>query len=328
MSLDSNNSSAYMHLENQLEESKQHVHALEQQNCQLVRDRELLVAKLEALQGSFITLSNSLGHNPHDLPTIPTLDNVDKELSPADFPSIKFWSRAKWTQHLHAEKSVTKLGAFTSTCGSSRLAKGENVACLYIEDADRVPIDGHCAKIMRNVFFAYLHQLNQGNLKLPSGWLQVALDVKKIFYHTIRLNFVEFWYCSDSWKADLLATHNYSQWYKYHITNGTKRANVDLSSSCSKKQKVKEIPPEDEELKYTMDVDSPTSTTSELPVESTMPVNTVLVKPDVTPTIFDTPTIPITATSELPIEPNAIPPSSTLPPSLSLFRTLSLSTTS
>lgn len=140
---------------------------------------------------------------------------------------------------------------------------------------------------MRNVFFAYLHQLNQGNLKLPSGWSQVALDVKQTFYHTIRLNFVEFRYCSDNWKADLLATHNYSQWYKYHITNGKKRTNTDSSSSRSKKQKVEEIPLEDEELEY---VDSPTSVTSELPVESTMPV-----EPDVIPVIFDTPTIPITA---------------------------------
>lgn len=189
--------------------------------------------------------------------------------------------------------------------GSSRLAKGENVACLYIEGADGVPVDGHRAKIMRNVFFAYLHQLNQGNLKLPSGWSQVALDVKQTFYHTIRLNFVEFRYCSDNWKADLLATHNYSQWYKYHITNGKKRTNTDSSSSRSKKQKVEEIPLEDEELEY---VDSPTSATSELPIVSTMPV-----EPDVTPVVFNTPTIPILATSELPvestipIEPNVIP---------------------
>lgn len=39
-----------MHLENELEESKNHIHALEQQNRQLARDRELLAAKLEALQ--------------------------------------------------------------------------------------------------------------------------------------------------------------------------------------------------------------------------------------------------------------------------------------
>lgn len=39
-----------MRLENQLEESKQHIHALEQQNRQLARDRELLAAKLDALQ--------------------------------------------------------------------------------------------------------------------------------------------------------------------------------------------------------------------------------------------------------------------------------------
>lgn len=50
LSLESNNSSAYMRLENQLEESKQHIHALEQQNRQLARDRELLAAKLDALQ--------------------------------------------------------------------------------------------------------------------------------------------------------------------------------------------------------------------------------------------------------------------------------------
>ncbi|KAG1863237.1 hypothetical protein DFJ58DRAFT_725139 [Suillus subalutaceus] len=274
LSLDSNNSSTYMRLENQLEESKQHIHALEQQNHQLARDREFLAAKLDTLQGSFITLSNSLGCNPQDPPTIPALDDVDKELSPANFPSIKFWTRSKWSQHLHAEKSVTKLGLSASTCGSSRLAKGENVACLYIKGADGVPVDG--------------------NLKLPSGWSQVALDVKQTFYHTIRLNFVEFRYCSDNWKADLLATHNYLQWYKYHITNGKKHTNTDSSSSHSKKQKVKEIPLEDEELEY---VDSPTSTTSELPIVSTMPV-----KPDVTSVVFNTPTIPILATSELPIE--------------------------
>ncbi|KAG1834728.1 hypothetical protein EV424DRAFT_1302557, partial [Suillus variegatus] len=100
----------------------------------------------------------------------------------ANFPSVKFWTRSKWSQHLHDEKSVTKLGLSTSMRGSSRLAKGENIACLYIEGADGVPVDGHRAKIMCNIFFAYLHQLNQGNLKLPSRWSQVALNVKQTFY--------------------------------------------------------------------------------------------------------------------------------------------------
>ncbi|KAG1838086.1 hypothetical protein DFJ58DRAFT_734009 [Suillus subalutaceus] len=212
------------------------------------------------------------GRNLQDLTTISALgDNVNKELSPANFPSVKFWSRAKWTQHVQTEKSVTKLSSSTSMRGSSRLAKGENVACQYIEDADGVPVDGHRTKIICNVFFAYLHQLNQGNLKLPPGWLQVALDVKKTFYHTIRMNFSEFRYCSDNWKADFLATQSYSQWYKYHITNGKKRANADSSSSRSKKQKIEAILPEDAEFEYTMDVDSPTSS-STIPVESTIPI--------------------------------------------------------
>ncbi|KAG1804052.1 uncharacterized protein BJ212DRAFT_1486890 [Suillus subaureus] len=81
----------------------------------------------------------------------------------------------------------------------------------------------------------------------------------------------------------------------YHIINGKKRANVDSSSSCSKKQKIEVILLEDTEFKYTMDVDSPTSITSELPIESTtIPVkSTIPIKPTI-PVKPNTPSIPTT----------------------------------
>jgi hypothetical protein len=164
-------------------------------------------------------------------------------------------------------------------------------------------MDGHCVKIMHNVFFAYLHQLNQGHLKLPPGWLQVALNVKKTFYHMIRLNFIEFCYCLNNWKADFLVTQNYSQWYKYHITNGKKQANAD-SSSLQQEQKIEENPPEDTELEYTMDVDSPTSITSELPIKST-----ILVKPVTIPIKSSTLSIKFT----IPVKPNVTPITPNIP---------------
>ncbi|KAG2113343.1 hypothetical protein BD769DRAFT_1391663 [Suillus cothurnatus] len=88
-------------------------------------------------------------------------------------------------------------------------------------------------------------------------------------------------------------TQNYSQWYKYHITNGK-----------NKKQKIKEIPPEDTELEYTMDVDSPTSITSELLIEST-----ILVKPITIP--IESSTLPIEST--IPVKPNVTPITPSIP---------------
>ncbi|KAG2336347.1 hypothetical protein BDR05DRAFT_1005946 [Suillus weaverae] len=197
------------------------------------------------------------------------MKEADKELDPADYQGIKFWTRSKWSHHLQAIKNVTKIDhnsseACTSMRGSSRLAKGKNVACQFIEDADGEPVDGHRAKTMRNVFSSYLHQLNQGDVKLPPTWSQVALDIKEGFYHAIHSNHVEFRYCADNWKAEYLATHNYSQWYKYHILliHGQKQDRsvamdndkcVKPSSSRTKKLKAERTPSplsEDMELDY------------------------------------------------------------------------------
>ncbi|KAG2132047.1 hypothetical protein DEU56DRAFT_953014 [Suillus clintonianus] len=272
-SLDSKNS-AYMHLESQLEESKQHIHLLEQRNQQLARDRDLLSAQVAALQSSFITLTNSLGRNGHIVNTVTTssANEADKDLSPDEYEDVKFWTRSKWTLHVQAEKAVAKLGSSAASTqrGSTRLAKGENVACQFIEDAAGVPVDGHRAKAARSVFSAYLHQLNQAGVKLPTSWSQVPLDLKEGFYHAIRTNYIEFRYCADNWKAEHLATQNYSQWYKYHI-GGT-----ESSSSHVKKPKNEVAAPEDSDLEY-MDIDNPPSVTSnQSPVVITSPTHDTL----------------------------------------------------
>ncbi|KAG1900657.1 uncharacterized protein F5891DRAFT_1188567 [Suillus fuscotomentosus] len=160
-SLDSKNS-AYMHLKSQLEESKQHVQLLEQRNQQLARDRDLLSAQVAALQSS-------------------SANEADKDLSPDEYKDVNFWTRSKWTLHIQAKKAVAKLGsgATSTQRRSTRLSKGENVACQFIEDASGVPVDGHRAKAAHSVFTAYLHQLNQAGVKLPSSWSQVPLDLKE-----------------------------------------------------------------------------------------------------------------------------------------------------
>ncbi|KAG1771400.1 hypothetical protein EV702DRAFT_1202007 [Suillus placidus] len=329
LSLDSKSSSAYMHLETQLEESRQHICLLEQQNRRLARDNDRLSAQVATLQNSFVAFTTSLGQNPINTTTTTaatgtgnsSMKEADKELDPADYQGIKFWTCSKWSHHLQAIKNVTKIDrnsseACTSMRGSSRLAKGENVACQFIEDADGEPVDGHRAKTMRNVFSSYLHQLNQGDVKLPPTWSQVALDIKEGFYHAIRSNHVEFRYCADNWKAEYLATHNYSQWYKYHVLliRGQKRDRsvamdddecVKPSSSRTKKLKAERtLSPlsEDMELDY---VDLEPSVPSAMnpihernPVDITEPAHTssdpilpLLSKPDDTISTIPDPVI-------------------------------------
>ncbi|KAG2742796.1 hypothetical protein P692DRAFT_20879326 [Suillus brevipes Sb2] len=202
-SLDSKNST-YMHLKSQLEESKQHIQLLEQR------------------QSSFVTLTNSLqvGGNVHIGNTVTTssANEADKELSPDEYTDVNLWTPSKWTMHIQAKKAVVKLGSSAATQrGSRRLAKGENVACQFFEDATGVPVDRHRAKAACSVFSAYLHQLNQAGVKLSTSWSQVPLDLKEGFYHAIRTNYIKFRYCTDNWKAKHLAMQNYSQWYKYHM---------------------------------------------------------------------------------------------------------------
>ncbi|KAG2141321.1 hypothetical protein DEU56DRAFT_940811 [Suillus clintonianus] len=289
-SLDSKNS-AYMHLESQLEESKQHIHLLEQRNQQLAQDRDLLSAQVAALQSSFVMLTNSLqvGRNGHIGNTVTTssANEADKDLSPDEYKDVNFWTRSKWTLHVQAEKAVAKLGSSAATQrGSTRLAKGENVACQFIEDAAGVPVDGHRAKAARSVFSAYLHQLNQAGVKLPTSWSQVPLDLKEGFYHAIRTNYIEFRYCADNWKAEHLAMQNYSQWYKYHVGGSRKRGRSEVltsqddesaeSSSHIKKPRNKVTTPEDSDLEY-MDIDTPPSVTSnQSPIVVTSPTHNTL----------------------------------------------------
>ncbi|KAG2362745.1 hypothetical protein BDR07DRAFT_1376296 [Suillus spraguei] len=259
-----------MHLESQLEDSKQHIQLLEQRNQQLAWDRDLLSAQVAALQSSFVMLTNSLGQNGHIVDTVATssANEADRDLSPDDYKHVNFWTCSKWTLHVQAEKAVTKLGSSSTSTqrGLTRLAKGKNVACQFIEDATGVPVNGHRAKAAHSVFTTYLHQLNQAGVKLPSSWSQVPLDLKEGFYHAIRMNYIEFRYCTDNWKAEHLATQNYSQWQLEErmikaTTSQDDGKAAESSTSLVKKPKTRVTAPDESDLEY-MDIDIPPCVTS------------------------------------------------------------------
>jgi hypothetical protein len=128
----------------------------------------------------------------------------------ADFPLVRYWNRSDWTKGDGISKnSGPKLH------GATLVSQGINVSAKYIEDKTGNTVDGFRSGQMVKVAAQIWFGLVEKGLA-PRTWGQASLEVITLYNNEMCQHFPELRFCADNWKAQQIATANYSSWHKTH----------------------------------------------------------------------------------------------------------------
>ncbi|OJT11599.1 hypothetical protein TRAPUB_11885, partial [Trametes pubescens] len=127
-----------------------------------------------------------------------------------DFPKLKWWKENSWRAHIKASKGSSKIGKSTGNLGKTHAANGENVSCLYIEDADGVAVDGHCIRRLREFAANTLMYMKEQKLLLGvPRWEEVDVRVRETCVDALRRKWPELQACEDNWKTHVFMKEAY-----------------------------------------------------------------------------------------------------------------------
>jgi hypothetical protein len=165
----------------------------------------------------------------------------------ADYPKVKFWTKEEWDNH----KSCLKDISGPKSKGPERASKGVNTTALYIENEDGMPVSGATVGQMRVAAqMVWIKLFERG--KALSTWGKASLEARNLYYSELEKRWGLLQCCENHWKADALATANYSQWYLAHKARMAfyKAAeNTKVSQACTSKRS-KTVGKEEDDLRY------------------------------------------------------------------------------
>lgn len=123
---------------------------------------------------------------------------------------MKWWKENSWRAYLKAGRGSSKIGKSTGNQGKTRAANGENVSCLYIEDADGVAVDGHCIRRLREFAANTLTYMKENKLLLgATRWEDVDVRVRETCVDALRRKFPELQACEENWKTHVFMKEAY-----------------------------------------------------------------------------------------------------------------------
>src|SRR6266851_881906 len=132
-------------------------------------------------------------------------------LSCANYPQVKFWTKEEWDNHKSCIKDASRLNSKVPEHSS----KGLNMTALYIENEDGTPVPGATVGQMRGVArTVWINLFDRG--KAPLSWGKASLEATNLYHSELERRWGLLCLCKNHWKADALATANYSQWYLTH----------------------------------------------------------------------------------------------------------------
>ncbi|KAJ7246638.1 hypothetical protein C8J57DRAFT_1674757 [Mycena rebaudengoi] len=139
----------------------------------------------------------------------PSLPPLSKE----DYPKVLFWRRSDFTK-ANSGNGVSNNGG-PNPRGGTLISQGINTTGRYIEKETGEIVDGFqltaICKFAARLWFGYVERGIA-----PSKWSHGSAEVMTIYNNEMCRRFPELRLCADNWKAQLIATTNYSSWYKTH----------------------------------------------------------------------------------------------------------------
>ncbi|KAG1887468.1 uncharacterized protein F5891DRAFT_1199872 [Suillus fuscotomentosus] len=217
-------------LRREISELQHTVAFLQSEKTQLVNENLCLNTKCETLQtilvnsrGSASSTASSSSLSVASDSTAdrkPTLLDVaredsDHDLNAIDYPLVRSWTKKDWQENMPSSTSANP-GSSGKKRGATRMARGINVACTYLQDQAGQPVSAQRAKTIRLFMLSCFRQLESQGLA-PESIGQASLKVLHWLIHMLRKHYIELRLCADNWKAMKLMIDNYSQWYNYHV---------------------------------------------------------------------------------------------------------------
>jgi len=148
------------------------------------------------------------------------------DLPPAvesDHPNVRFWRRSQWKAHNDKHKGVTDpTSNVNAVRGKTAVSQGENVATLYVEDENGQPVDGHRLTSIRQLARKIWNKFADIG-QAPPSWGKANMNFTNEYRREMCRQFPEFRLCENNWKAELLATENYSSWYSNRFGSKAKK---------------------------------------------------------------------------------------------------------
>jgi hypothetical protein len=170
-----------------------------------------------------------------------------------DFPKVCYWRRSEWKKQNKTAKAETPMNEKAPERGGTRAAGGENVAMLFIEDANGVAVDGFRASEIRSHARSLFVEI-ASKTERPETWGTASVVIQRYFNHEMATRFPEFRYCELDWKVHKVATDAYPHWnppakkVKQEISDTTtlsqasKKRPLASSTSSTKSKKAKLAP--------------------------------------------------------------------------------------
>lgn len=127
-----------------------------------------------------------------------------KSLCKDDYPQIKFWNDKDWRAYCREMQATS----------ANRI-----IVSNYMESEDGHTVSEARAKEIREVAHAlWFEIIDKG--RAPIRWGEAAADVKDFYCAGMEEKCPEMRYCNNNWKAQHLATKNYSSFYNNHGHKG------------------------------------------------------------------------------------------------------------
>ena len=143
-----------------------------------------------------------------------------------DYPQITYWYKHERQEERKRRKSQKESEQQPSNAlrGPGRAAAGENVSFWFLQNVDGTEIDGHTLTELRAVCrdtWATIAK-KRGDLGLP--WRCVCPMHKLEFFLRVEAKFPLLRFCSNHYKANAIATSDYTHWYKLYVKHGKGKA--------------------------------------------------------------------------------------------------------
>ena len=165
---------------------------------------------------------------------------VNQRMDRSRYPKVKYWFKEDWTNTDSDETDATIMNEMEGTRGPGRVSQGINVTARFVEDPEGNILNGWRVTDMRNLAQQIFHQLLRCNAA-PVQWRRVSRDSLLYYLSEMYSSFPELRLCDSHWKANRLASRQYSGWYRNNVSK--KVVKLEVTADKPKSQSSKKRPP-------------------------------------------------------------------------------------
>jgi len=168
-------------------------------------------------------------------PSIPSISPSSSSVSlappnRADYPNVQFWTKSDFKEKVGKDSDVTVFKKEAGVKGKARVAHGENVSSLYLEDRNGKVIDGHKLSEIKALARQIFQQLlSEGSTS--TKWGKASVVVQQYYRQAMYAQFPDLRLCDGHWKVDKLATESYPGWHRNHVAGDVSVKREDGSES-------------------------------------------------------------------------------------------------